>query len=127
MSANGKRERARAKYLEAYTALKNFQKSNPDWSAKLVAYRLKYVTQQIVVLSEEPPAAVAGDGTNALAVMTETKAATPVSSGPLKLLGAGAEPRKALRLHPAAGDKQSLVLNTKWRWKPRWAAVNLRR
>jgi hypothetical protein len=71
------------------------------------------VGQQITALSEEPRAAVASGTTNASEAKTETKAATPTTSGPLKLLGAGAEPRKVLRLHPAAGDKQKLVLNTK--------------
>jgi Family of unknown function (DUF6263) len=65
------------------------------------------------VLSEEPPAAAASGTTNAAGAKTETKAAAPTPSGPLKLLAAGAEPRKALRLHPGAGDKQKLVLNTK--------------
>jgi hypothetical protein len=113
LSANGKRIPAGAKYLEAYNGLKDFKKNYPDWNVKLVAARLKYVTQQITALSEEPRAAVASGTTNASGAKTETKAATPTPSGPLKLLGAGAEPRKALRLHPAAGDKQKLTLNTK--------------
>ena len=113
LSASGKRAPAKAKYLEAYNGLRNFNKNNPDWNVKLVAARLKYVTQQVTAMSEEPRAAVASGTTNAAEAKTETKAAPPTSSGPLKLLGAGAEPRKALRLHPAAGDKQKLVLNAK--------------
>jgi hypothetical protein len=113
LNTNGKRAPAKAKYLEAFKALKNFQKSYPDSSAQLVAARLRYVAQQITVLSEEPPAAVTSGGTNAPEAKTETKAASPVPSGPLKLLGAGAEPRKVLSLRPKAGDKQSLVLKTK--------------
>lgn len=113
LKTNGKRAPAKAKYLEAYNGLRNFNKSYPDWNVKLVAARLKYVTQQVAALSEEPRAAVASGTTNASGAKPETKVATPTSSGPLKLLAAGAEPRKALRLHPAAGDKQKLVLNTK--------------
>jgi hypothetical protein len=113
LSANGKRAPAKAKYLEAYTGLRNFKKNYPDWNVNLVAARLKYVGQQITALSEEPPAAVASGTTNASEAKPETKVAVPASSGPLKLLGAGAEPRKALRLHPAAGDKQTLLLNAK--------------
>jgi hypothetical protein len=109
-SANGKRAPARAKYLEAYKGLKSFKKSYPDWNAKLVASRLKYVTQQITVLSEQSAAAVASSATNAPTATTAPKPSTPTSSGPLKLLSAGAEPRKALRLHPTAGDKQALLL-----------------
>jgi hypothetical protein len=113
LSANGKRAPAKAKYLEAYTALRDFNKNYPEWNVKLVAARLKYVGQQVTAMSEEPRAAAASGSTNASGAKAEPKAATPTSSGPLKLLGAGAEPRKALRLHPAAGDKQKLVLNTK--------------
>jgi len=113
LSANGKRAPAKAKYLEAYNGLRELKKNYPDSNVNLVAARLKYVGQQITALSEEPRAAVASGTTNASEAKTETKVATPASSGPLKLLGAGAEPRKALRLHPAAGDKQKLVLNTK--------------
>jgi hypothetical protein len=112
LGKNGKRDPAKAKYLEAYNGLRDLKKNHPDWNVSLVAARLKYVGQQITVLSEEPRAVVTS-GTNASEAKTETKPAAPISSGPLKLLGAGAEPRKALRLHPAAGDKQKLVLNTK--------------
>jgi hypothetical protein len=113
LSANGKRAPARAKYLEAHTGLRDFKKSYPGWNVKLVSSRMKYVAQQITALSEEPPAAVASGTTNASEAKPETKVATPTSSGPLKLLGAGAEPRKALRLHPTPGDKQTLSLHAK--------------
>jgi hypothetical protein len=113
LKTSGKRDPAKAKYLEAYKGLRSFKQSYPDWNVQLVSSRLKYVGQQINALSEEPRAAVASGTTNASEAKPEAKVATPTSSGPLKLLSAGAEPRKALRLHPAAGDKQKLVLNTK--------------
>jgi hypothetical protein len=113
LSANGKRVPARAKYLEAYTILKNFKQSYPEWNAQLVATRLKYLTQQITALSEQPAEAVASSATNAPTAKIEPKPAPPASSGPVKLLSAGAEPRTALRLHPTVGDKQALLLNTK--------------
>ncbi len=113
LKANGKREPARAKYLEAFNGLRNIKKTYPDWNPQLVASRLKYVTQQATSLSEPPPAAVASGSTNSPEAKTETKSATPTSTGPLKLLGAGAEPRKALRLHPKTGDKQTLTLSAK--------------
>jgi hypothetical protein len=113
LSASGKRAPARAKYLEAYNALKSLKTSFPDYNVKLVSARMKYVGQQITVLSEEPPAAAANGGTNAQGTKTETKVAPPTPSGPLKVLAAGSEPRKAFRLHPKPGDKQKLNLNTK--------------
>jgi len=113
LRANGKRAPARAKYLEAYTGLTNLKKSYPDWNVNLVSSRLKYITQQVTSLSEEPPAAVASGTTNAPEAKPETKVATPTSSGPLKLLGAGAGSRQALRLHPKTGDKQTLNLSAK--------------
>jgi hypothetical protein len=113
LGASGKRVPARAKYVEAYTALKAFKQQYPDWNPKLVSGRLKYITQQVNSLSEEPPAAAVSGTTNASEVKSEVKPATPTSSGPLKLLSKGAEPRKVLRLHPAAGDKQTLHLNAK--------------
>ena len=113
LSGTGKRAPAKAKYLEAYNGLRELKKNYPDSNVNLVAARLKYVGQQITALSEEPRAAAASGTTNASEAKTDAQAAKPTSSGPLKLLGAGAEPRKVLRLHPAAGDKQKLVLNTK--------------
>ena len=114
LSAGGKRAPAKAKYLEAYNGLSNLKKNYPEWNTKLVALRIKYVTEKITALSEPPPVAVTNEsGTNTPEVKRETKAATPASSGPLKLLGAGAEPRKSLRLHPTPGDKQTLHLSGK--------------
>jgi len=113
LGANGKRAPARAKYLEAYNELRNLKKNYPDWNVSLVSARLKYVSQQVNAMSEEPPAAVASTTTNAPEAKPEIKVATPTSSGPLKLLGKGAEPRTALRLHPAPGDKQTIILSAK--------------
>jgi hypothetical protein len=97
----GKAAPAKAKYQQALTALVNLQKTYPTWNTKLVAVRLRYLTEKLTAAPEKPsePAGVAG--------------APAASATGVKLLEAGAEPRKVLRLHPAAGDKQALSLTMK--------------
>jgi len=114
LNTSGKAALARARYQEAHTALRNFPQGYPDWNPKLVSYRLNYVAQKLAALSEKPPAAAGGGtATNAPAAQPDTKAATSTSAQPVKLIEAGAEPRKALRLHPKPGDKQTLKLTVK--------------
>ena len=114
LNTSGKPAAARAKYQEAHTALRSFQQGYPDWNPRLVAYRLNYVAQKLAGLSEKPPvAAAAAPATNVPAAPPSTKAATPAAAAPVKLLAAGAEPRKVLRLHPKPGDKQTLNLTMK--------------
>jgi hypothetical protein len=43
----------------------------------------------------------------------EAQAVKPAAAAQVKLLAAGANPRKVLRLHPKAGDKQTLDMNIK--------------
>ena len=96
LNSSGKDAAALAKYKEAQTALTDFQKSYRTWNPKVVAYRLEYVAEKIATLSEKSSAAAGGG-----------------SSGQVKLLEPGAEPRKVFRLHPKQGDKQSLSLTAK--------------
>jgi hypothetical protein len=110
LNTSGKAAPAKAKYLEAQTALKNFQQDHPEWNVKLVLYRVKYVAGKIAALSAKPPAA-AGDA--AASNASNATAAAQPSGTQFKLLEAGAEPRKVLRLHPSPGDKQTLALTLK--------------
>ena len=114
LATSGKPTSAKAKYQEAQTALKSFQKDYPEWNVKLVAYRLNYVVGKLVALTQKPPA-TAGNGSATIdqAAQSQATAANPASTMQVKLLEAGAEPRKALRLHPSPGDKQTLVLTIK--------------
>ena len=113
LAAHGKPTPAKAKYLEAQTALTAFQKEYPYWNAKLVTYRLNYVVGKLTALTQKPPA-TAGNGA---ATIDQAAPSEPVaaqtSTTHVKLLEAGAEPRKVLRLHPTAGDKQTLVMTLK--------------
>jgi hypothetical protein len=97
---------ALSKYQQAQAALQQLQRNYRDWNPKVVAYRLNYVTEKITALSAK--ASRPGGGT-----ATNTSASTPQ----VKLLEAGAEPRKALRLHPKPGDKQSLEMTVKTEMK----------
>ena len=114
LNSSGKAALAKAKYQEAQTALKGFKTDYPNWNVKLVTYRLNYVAQKLAALSEKPRA-VAGDGagTNAPEAQAGAQSATSTATTQVKLLEAGAEPRKVLRLHPSPGDKQSLRLTLK--------------
>jgi len=92
---SGQTNSARAKYQEAQVALRNFKKSYPTWNVKMVSYRLNYLAEKSATATDKPEAK-SGD-----------QAAAP-SAKQVKLLDAGGEPRKVLRLHAKAGDKQTL-------------------
>jgi Tfp pilus assembly protein PilF len=47
------------KYLEAQTALQQFQKGYPDWNVKVITFRLNYVAAKIAAVSPRIPAPVA--------------------------------------------------------------------
>ncbi len=70
-------------------------------------------TLAVALLALGWPAQAPGAAT-APEAQPEAKAAQPAPAAQVKLLEAGAKPRKALRLHPKAGDKQSLDLTIKW-------------
>jgi hypothetical protein len=114
LKTGGKTAPAKAKYEEAKAALTKFQRTYPEWNAKLVAFRLNDVAQKVAALTQKPPEAAGGDTATAVpAAPIETKAATLTSASPAKLLEPGAEPRKVLRLHPNPGDKQTLAMTVK--------------
>jgi hypothetical protein len=114
LNTSGKAAPAKAKYQEAQTALRNFQKEYPEWNVKLVAFRINYVAQKVAALTPKPPAAAGGaTASNAPEARGEATAAAQTSTTQVKLLEAGAEPRQVLRLHPKAGDKQTLSFTMK--------------
>ena len=98
---SGQTNAATAKYREAHAALLNFRRSYPTWNAKIVSYRLNYVSGKISALS--PPVAVS--------VPEEQQPSRPAASPPgtqVRVLTAGAEPRQALRFRAADGDLQAV-------------------
>lgn len=98
LKTTGRTEAALAKYKEAQRALLTFQKTYPRWNMNVVSYRLNDLSQNVNALS----AKTAGP-----------ESATSASDAQVKLLEAGAEPRKVLRLKPKPGDQQTLVLTIK--------------
>jgi hypothetical protein len=114
LNSSGKAALAKAKYQEALAELKSFKQDYPSWNVKLVAFRLNDLAQKLAALSEKPRAAAGdGAGTNAPGSNADANAITSSSTTQAKLLEAGAEPRKVLRLHPSPGDKQTLTLTMK--------------
>jgi len=108
LAAKGQAAPALAKYREAQFALHSFQKDNLDWNTKLVAYRFKYLADQVAALSAKPSAPA---GTPP--AQPGAKGAASASTLQVKLLEPGTEPRKVLRLHPKPGDKQAVTLSMK--------------
>lgn len=114
LNSIGKAALAKAKYQEAQKALKSFKTDYPNWNVKLVSYRLNYVVQKLAAQSEKPRAvADSSAGTNAPEAQAGAQSTTSTTTTQVKLLEAGAEPRKVLRLHPKPGDKQTLRLTLK--------------
>jgi Family of unknown function (DUF6263) len=106
----GKFSPALAKYREAQTALLAFKRNYPEWNPASVSYRLNYLAVKIAEISDKisnssatPSKSSQGQG--------QSKSAPESSAPEIKLLEAGAEPRKVLRLHPKAGDKQAMELS----------------
>ncbi|HEY5913885.1 MAG TPA: DUF6263 family protein [Verrucomicrobiae bacterium] len=104
---SGNMTNALSKYQRAEIALQNFRTAYPDWNVKTVAFRLSYLADKIAACSAKLTSAEtseAGPG---------VKAPAPAGSSAIKLLDAGAEPRKVLRLHPKEGDRQAVDMTLK--------------
>lgn len=115
LKASGKTEAAVAKYGEAHNALIKFRVANPRSNVQAVAYRLSYVDEQIALLTQ-PAAPVASpqESTESKPVSpADSKSAVKRSTGPVRLLVAGAEPRKLLRFQAKEGDQQTLTITMK--------------
>lgn len=109
IAKSGKTEQALAKYRELYTALQNFRKEHPEWDPQVLGFRTSYVRQKVLTLTEQiTQAQMAAAQANASSQGQAKEGGAAATL--IKVLEAGAEPLAALRLHPAAGDKQSLQL-----------------
>jgi hypothetical protein len=125
LKASGKTNRAYFKYLEAKQALVTLQQNYPGWNTATVNFRQKYLAENIAATA--PPAAptrvhvITPAPAAKAAVSAPSVSADPVAApdaggdGPsaVKLLNAGSEPRKVLRLHPKVGDHQTLSMTLK--------------
>lgn len=111
---------ALAKYNEALTALRNFQKVYPDWNAPAVNYRLGYLTEKVAGLSAKlapppqpthptapPPTAPApppSDWENQLNTLKEQARLLLADKALLE-----AKLKEALATQPAASDPRELA------------------
>lgn len=111
LRASGKTDAAKAKDQEAYKALRIFSKIHPRWNTTSVQYRLNQVAAEI----EGKPSASSEPThtTSARKPKMNLEAPKTESNPAIKLLDPGSEPRKPLRLHLTAGDKQTLILSIK--------------
>src|ERR1039457_5386804 len=55
LSSSADPSEALPKYLEAQTALRQFQKGYPDWNVKVINFRLNYVAAKIAAMSPRVP------------------------------------------------------------------------
>ncbi len=104
-SSRGETAKAHTNYSHALTSLRGLQVANPNWSPRLVSFRMKYLIQKLNP-SPDPvamPSATVG--------ASPSKPAAAKSDSQITLLTAGAEPRKVLRLHPQPGNKQSMNIS----------------
>jgi hypothetical protein len=108
LRAAGQMDAAKAKYQDAQKALLYFKATNPLFAPKTVTYRLNELNGRLETrpVVTEPAASAA-----------KPKAKLEAESGALKtevkLIDAGAEPRKVLRFHVTPGDKQSAIMTIK--------------
>jgi len=117
LSGIGQPAQAQSKYEKAQKALEQFRLTHPEWHSKIIAYRLSYVSNKLNSASQE------GGGGGAASGGAAATATSPGSK--VKLLELGGEPRKALRLHPKEGDKQTLEFTMKTSMETKGAEMQM--
>ena len=117
LDKQGRPDQALTKYDQAIKHIREFQIRYPAFNVKMLAYRSNDVAQKIASISSKGNEAEggqqpsSGSSSNAAAPGGQrTTGGGAVSGVSLKLLQPGAEPRKALRLHPKQGDKQTMTI-----------------
>jgi hypothetical protein len=105
LQAGGKSDLAKAKYQQAQKGLLDLKQNHPVFNPKIVAFRLKEVTAKLEAFSKPPPVA---DASATAGVPSRPATAAAPAGAQVKLLSAGAEPRRPLRIQAKPGDKQKL-------------------
>jgi hypothetical protein len=114
MKTSGNNDAALAKYREAQRALQIFRKDHPEWNPKIASFRASLIAEKIAAITGGAPGSMNMPASSETRPsQTAPKASATASGKTVKLLSAGAEPRKILRLHPKAGDKQTAQLTIK--------------
>lgn len=109
LSSSNQVPAALKKYQQAENILITLHKTLPNWNSSVVTFRLDYVSDKLSSLAAAP----ASQPQSSSAAPAKPNAAGTAPAAPdvqVKLLSAGAEPRRQLRLHPKAGDKQSMTM-----------------
>jgi len=114
LKTQGHPDLALPKYQQAIDGLRRFQINYPTFNPRMIAYRSNDVAQKLAALAtntvaEDGPSS--GGARNAAPSASRGGGAGPGTS--VKLLAPGGEPRKALRLHPKQGDKQTASMTIK--------------
>src|SRR5438552_4329336 len=78
MEAKGQANQALAKYLEAQTALRRFQKGYPEWNTQVVKFRLGYLEDKVAARSAKASEPAAAAGASATTPAKSTPGAAPV-------------------------------------------------
>ena len=98
LQLRGNPEQSRARYQAAQKALLELKAADPTWKSAMVAHRLTAIAERLRATSPRPADAA------------RPNALPSNSTSSVKLLAAGAEPRRALRLRPKAGTvSQGLI------------------
>jgi len=122
LNTSGKIRLAHAKYIEAWQALMQFKRDNPNWNPGIITYRLNYLAGKVADTAAgaaNPSPAAATNVTNSASASDTSDstganpAETPAPKPAVTLIDAGSEPRTVLRLHPAVGDKQTVSMTMK--------------
>lgn len=112
LNSAGQTGKALTNYQKGLAALEAFRKNYSYWNPNVIAYRTKYLGEKIALCTQKlsAPAEKPAEGQPGASPDNNSGQVSAVS---IKLLDAGNEPRKTLRLHPKAGDKQTLVMTMK--------------
>lgn len=118
LNGAGQAREAVTKYLEAQVAIKGLQSTYPEWNAKLVAFRLEYISSKLEPLTKKAAAGPAPSNTNSpaeaaspaqtlaaqLKTMQEDIARLAAQNALLE-----AKLREALSVQPATSDPRELA------------------
>lgn len=113
LNQHGNTSQAHAKYLQAWQELSALHRTNPDWNNDIVNYRLNSLAKKFAATGEQATAPASTTTTAGTTSTTTTGSVAKTAKAQVKLLDAGGEPRTALRLHPSAGDQQTLTMTMK--------------
>ena len=111
LNQHGNTSQAHAKYIQAWQELSALHRANPNWKNDIVTYRLNSLAGKIAATAHKP--VVAGDTSSAQTGGGATGSVAKTVKSQVKLLDAGREPRTTMRLHPNAGDQQTLTMTMK--------------